>query len=744
MKPLHSVVAGDLRNHRARRRSDAVLAVIDQLERRVFLSGTEVPLFSLNGADGETLNGVVEDSSGNLFGIAENTYPNGNQNANPGPGVLFEVPVNTSTVNDLYTFSNPNGGDAIPSPASLIIDSSGNLYGTLASGAANTPETVFEFPVGTTTPITIGTFAAQTSGQVTAVDSAGNVYGIEGATAFEIVHNSGVITPLDPNGVVQQNIVDLRLGPDGNLYGVTAGGNTLAGPNPELFEIAPSNDNVQVLASFNPATSGYDPVGLTFDSSGNIWGFCQNGGPDNPSDTYGNGTVWELPLPVTGTTPTINFIAQITSAVGNTVTTLPAFGTSGYLYGMTENGGANGQGTVFELAPGATTVTDGYDFAAGEENPDLPEGSITNSSGFVPDTVPTTTASPAAEVVLAGHQITPAGNGSESVTRYWSYWTNRNPETGKTETTFGSRGTEIVFGPIVGPPTPEQVNARKQSDRQRQDDEKDQQESFGSHLLQSLAISQFGQVSSEGLHIGALADTEAGTEASLSSELTPITQMLAEATKKLAASGPLISKYTAAYNHYTREGTTVTALTAQLAAQNNAAKQAAIQKKITADEAVQATLLTQEDTDYTATDNELDDLETLETNIATALAALPSPFAELTGGITSVPALINPGKKGTAVLTVTNSGNVPVTMSFQMVLSARPQGTTGSADVTLGTDTIKLHLLKPNVPTPEHLSFLIPKTLPAGTYSLVATPVISSTLTGTATPVVSTTTFIVP
>jgi hypothetical protein len=123
---------------------------------------------------------------------------------------------------------------------------------------------------------------------------------------------------------------------------------------------------------------------------------------------------------------------------------------------------------------------------------------------------------------------------------------------------------------------------------------------------------------------------------------------------------------------------------------------------------------------------------------------LPSPFAELTGGITSVPALINPGKKGTAVLTVTNSGNVPVTMSFQMVLSARPQGTTGSADVTLGTDTIKLHLLKPNVPTPEHLSFLIPKTLPAGTYSLVATPVISSTLTGTATPVVSTTTFIVP
>ena len=144
----------------------------------------------------------------------------------------------------------------------------------------------------------------------------------------------------------------------------------------------------------------------------------------------------------------------------------------------------------------------------------------------------------------------------------------------------------------------------------------------------------------------------------------------------------MLSKYTAVDNKYTKEGTAINkAERFQLAAQSNCGQGGGDPEKITADEAIQASLLTQDDADGTATSNELTDIQTLETNIDTALAALPAPFGELTAAITSLPALINPGKKGTAVLTLTNSGNVPVTLSFQLVLPARPQGTTGSIPI---------------------------------------------------------------
>jgi hypothetical protein len=72
-----------------------------------------------------------------------------------------------------------------------------------------------------------------------------------------------------------------------------------------------------------------------------------------------------------------------------------------------------------------------------------------------------------------------------------------------------------------------------------------------------------------------------------------------------------------------------------------------------------------------------------------------------------------------ATVTVSNAGNIPAAGPLEVALSARPEGTAGSADIALQTVTVKISI-KPSGSGRERLSFLVPSTLAAGSYSLVA------------------------
>ena len=78
----------------------------------------------------EPRGGVIEDSSGNLFGTS-GLGGDLTQNFNEGWGTVFELVKGENSPVTLGTFEDTNG--YLPS-GGVIADSSGNLYGTTAFG----------------------------------------------------------------------------------------------------------------------------------------------------------------------------------------------------------------------------------------------------------------------------------------------------------------------------------------------------------------------------------------------------------------------------------------------------------------------------------------------------------------------------------------------------------------------------------------------------------------------------------
>jgi uncharacterized repeat protein (TIGR03803 family) len=142
----------------------------------------------------------------------------------------------------------------------------------------------------------------------------------------------------------------------GNLYGTTYDGGAVGAPyglDGTVFELSPGTGGTwteTVLYNFGSvAGDGIIPLGgVVLDSKGNLYGTTTQGGAN------GQGTVYEI-SPGTGGTWTekilYSFGATGTDAENPRRGSL-LFDEAGNLYGTTVDGGANGVGTVFELSPG--------------------------------------------------------------------------------------------------------------------------------------------------------------------------------------------------------------------------------------------------------------------------------------------------------------------------------------------------------------------------------------------------------
>ena len=241
--------------------------------------------------------GLIADASGNLYGTTEQ--------GGAGYGTVFEVAAGTHALSALVTFNGTNG--AFPR-AGLIADASGNLFGTTAEGGANDYGTVFEVAAGTHELSTLATF--------------------DGANGREVV--AGLIADAS-----------------GNLFGTTKYGGDLTlnfgSGDGIVFEVAAVTHTLSTLVTFNIANGAQPYAGLLADASGNLFGTTHLGGAN------GKGTVFEVANDVTHKLSTLLAFDGANGAFPDAGLIADA---NGNLYGTTQNGGANGRGTVFELAAG--------------------------------------------------------------------------------------------------------------------------------------------------------------------------------------------------------------------------------------------------------------------------------------------------------------------------------------------------------------------------------------------------------
>ena len=152
----------------------------------------------------------------------------------------------------------------------------------------------------------------------------------------------------------------------GNIYGTTVfGGANGAGT---VWEVS-STGTYSLLYSFGDSlTDGSGPVaGVTFDSHGNMYGTTRAGGVN------GNGTVWEITS--TGSYSTLYSFGASASDANDPVAGV-TLDSSGNLYGVTEFGGVSGKGALWQItSSGAYSIL--YSFGASGGDAAYPVGNVT-------------------------------------------------------------------------------------------------------------------------------------------------------------------------------------------------------------------------------------------------------------------------------------------------------------------------------------------------------------------------------
>jgi uncharacterized repeat protein (TIGR03803 family) len=363
-------------------------------------------LFEFNGADGSSVQSLVQGTDGNFYGVTAE----GGQNSQciyDGCGTVFKITPD-GRFKTIHTFCLDQGCPDGSSPfGGLVLGRDQNFYGMTYAGGGGSGSVFKISPLGALT--TIYSFhetdgANPQAAMILAPD--GNFYG---TTTVGGTYGLGTVFRITPGGQLttlhsfcaQPGCTDgafpmaLMQASDGNFYGTTAGGGT---GNPDyckdvqyacgtVFRISSKGAFATIFnfCSSERCAEGAVPMGkLVQASNGLLYGTTLESGDFLCGPPYGCGTVFQLRLngkegtvhifrgpegakPYAGVIQTTDGYLWGTAA--NSIFEINPDGTlvdqhdldggaaeeviqatNGILYGTTASGGANGAGTVFSFA----------------------------------------------------------------------------------------------------------------------------------------------------------------------------------------------------------------------------------------------------------------------------------------------------------------------------------------------------------------------------------------------------------
>jgi len=302
-------------------------------------------LYSFPGANGGPDSTLVLRADGTLLGT---TY--GGQQ---GDGTLYDLsplghisPTVFSNWMETLLYSFTGGSDGAHPGKSLVLDSSGNIFGTTNTGGVNAYGTLYEL---TNSGLQVlHAFPAFHSDGITPIGVVNGSDGLYGLTSHGGGYGTGTLYTTEGGyqvlhsfGPYQLNGGPTSLAADqaGNLYGADSFRNCfLAGANVSQFS-PPGWDPVTLISFTTDELSSW----VSTDALGNVYGTTDFGGQNLLGNVFKLTCCWNYSdLHDFSGYPTNDGFQPVAS---------PVVDAQGNIYGTTLNGGTYGFGVVWEISP---------------------------------------------------------------------------------------------------------------------------------------------------------------------------------------------------------------------------------------------------------------------------------------------------------------------------------------------------------------------------------------------------------
>ena len=274
-------------------------------------------------------------------------------------GTLFEYDLDTDAFTVLVDFDSTTVSG---SEKQVMLAADGNLYGTAGNSGAFGDGLIFKYDLTANQYSVIYDFdndngqGGYTPNDVMIETSPGLLYGTTeygGGNAdgvlFSFNYTTNTYTKLfdfDDNLSGEFPQGKLLYGSNQKIYGSTREGGTFN--DGVIFEYDPATTTYTLLHSFDEGTDGGDVFGLVEVGNGVFYGLCKDGGAE------GDGTLFEYNLNTGTFTKKFDFDRD---TGGEDPEGSLVLASNGLLYGATNSGGYSRLGTIFEYNPGATEIT---------------------------------------------------------------------------------------------------------------------------------------------------------------------------------------------------------------------------------------------------------------------------------------------------------------------------------------------------------------------------------------------------